>query len=64
MTTQQDELLALLVLIYVEVMDYPPVQPMSTDSYLPERLRNLIRDRIAIASGVPVEEAIKLVVAL
>lgn len=53
------ELRKLLTLIYVEVMDCPPVQPMSADSYLPGAFLDMIRELLESDSDLPIEDVIK-----
>jgi hypothetical protein len=50
--------LALLAMIYVEVMAYPPRKPISSDSYLPANLLDLLRDRIVEDTGMSIDAAI------
>lgn len=45
------ELLAALEMIRIETMDFPPVKPYSSDSYLPPRMRAGIERVIANARG-------------
>lgn len=53
------EMLAVLKGVYLEVMDNPPRQPFSSDSYLPPWLRELIKFRIEQATGKPILEALE-----
>ena len=50
-TTTHAALLAALKAIVAECMDYPPVPPFSSDSYLPEHLLTAAKQAIELVEG-------------
>lgn len=53
-------LLAALQAIVLECMDYPPVRPYSSDSYLPEHLLDAAKQAIQTAGGTAAANTTKV----